>query len=196
MTLYLYIEGGGDSKEQHSRLREAYRKLLTKAGFAGRMPRTVAGGSRREAFDRYATAVENGQNAMVLVDSEDPVRSGVTCWDHVIARDGWLRPAHAQEDDMLLMQACMETWIVADHAALKAVFGPKLDTGALPPMNDLEQRHRHDILSRLERATRNCPGPYSKGNRSFDALAEIEPKLVEKHAPHLGIVMGKLKARS
>ncbi len=38
----IYLEGGGESKELHSRCREGFRKLLEKNGFKGNMPRLVA----------------------------------------------------------------------------------------------------------------------------------------------------------
>ena len=41
----IYLEGGGESKELHSRCREGFRKLLEKNGFKGNMPRLVACGS-------------------------------------------------------------------------------------------------------------------------------------------------------
>lgn len=52
----LYVEGGGDSKEQHVRCREGFRKLLEKAGLAGEMPRIVAGGGRGTTFDQFKMA--------------------------------------------------------------------------------------------------------------------------------------------
>jgi predicted ATPase len=46
VNVKLHLEGGGDSKELQIRCREAFSKLIAKAGFAGRMPRIKACGSR------------------------------------------------------------------------------------------------------------------------------------------------------
>jgi len=51
----LYLEGG-ESKDDKIRCREAFSKLLEKAGFEGRMPRLSACGGRESAFDSFRTA--------------------------------------------------------------------------------------------------------------------------------------------
>lgn len=185
----LYIEGGGDSKELHSRLREAFRKLLEKCGFNGRMPRLVACGGRGRAFDNFRTALEHatgGENQPfigLLIDSEDPLDPGLSLWTHLRNRDGWERPDKATEDQLLLMVTCMETWIVADHDRLDIHYGDKLQKSALPALHALEQRNRHDIQDGLARATHTCTNAYTKGKRSFDILAKLEPDTLERHLP-------------
>ena len=57
MNARLYIEGGGDSKQLHTRCREGFRKLLERCGFGGRMPRLVACGGRNSTFDDFSTAL-------------------------------------------------------------------------------------------------------------------------------------------
>ncbi len=42
----IYVEGGGDSKEQHVRCREGFRKLIEKSGFIKRSPAVVACGAK------------------------------------------------------------------------------------------------------------------------------------------------------
>lgn len=120
MNVKIYIEGGGDSKSQHVQCREGFRKLFENAGFAGRMPWTVAGGGRGSTFDAFKTAAAIGSPdtvPMLLVDSEDPV-TAPTAWGHLQARDGWECPANITDDQAQLMVTCMETWIMADRAAM------------------------------------------------------------------------------
>lgn len=191
----LYIEGGGDSKEQHTRFREAFTKLLTKAGLT-RMPRIVAGGGRDQTFDRFKIAIAIGEDAMLLVDSEDPV-TGTSAWGHLKARDGWDCPSGVDDHQAQLMVTCMETWIVADREALRRVFRACLHESALPPVVRLEERGRHDVQDQLEHATRDCgrTRAYRKGKRSFRVLAELDPQTLRQHLPHFQKLLDALASR-
>lgn len=165
VNVTLYVEGGGDSKEQHVRCREGFRKLIEQAGLRGRLPRIVAGGGRLSTYDKFkttATASVSIAYPILLVDSEDPVQVQDTApdssvpWAHLKSRDGLDRPNGAQNDQAQLMVTCMETWVMADREALHAFFGADLHTNALLPQHDLEARTRQDVLQALEHATRNC----------------------------------------
>lgn len=183
MTVFLYVEGGGDSKLLNVQCREGFSKLMQKAGFAGRLPRIVACGSRNNAYDAFKTRIGDGEVAILLVDSEDPVTTDH--WIHLQRRDGWSRPPRAADDQAQLMTTCMETWLMADQTALRAFFGPRLLEAALYPPQQLEERTRQDVLARLERATRDCgrEKTYAKGRISFQVLAEVNPQLL-RALPH------------
>ena len=73
--VFIYVEGGGFTNELRTRCRNAVTSLLAKCGFAGRMPRIIACGSRNEAYDKFVTAhgQSGGDFAALLVDSEKPV---------------------------------------------------------------------------------------------------------------------------
>jgi hypothetical protein len=195
VSVKIYVEGGGDSKEQHVRCREGFRKLIDKAGFKGRMPAIVAGGGRGSTYDSFKTAVAAGAQdsyPMLLVDSEDPVQDEDTApdsaaaWVHLKSRDHWDRPAGVKNDQAQLMVTCMETWIIADREALRTVFGASLHMNALLPQNDLEGRSRQDVYSALENATRDCGKEkvYRKGTRSFQMLAQLNPETLNQYLPH------------
>ena len=77
------------------------------------------------------------------------------------------------------MTTCMETWLVADRAALAAHFGNEFRDSALPPLKNLESRHRHDVQDQLMHATRNCSNAYAKGKRSFEVLGKLVPGYVD-----------------
>jgi hypothetical protein len=180
----IYVEGGGDSKELRSRCREGFSKLLERSGFVGRLPRIVACGSRNATFDDFKTAHTQGNRIYValLVDSEDPVSDIEQPWDHLTARDDWDRPGGAADDQVFLMTTCMETWIIADRAALDQHFGDKLQKSALPVTN-LEQRDRHEVQDKLMHATCECKNAYAKNKRSFEALANVDPDTLRQHLP-------------
>ena len=187
VSVKIIVEGGGDSKELQSRCREGFSKLIEKMGFNGRMPRIVAGGGRNHAYDMFDTAMTSANNdvfPILLVDSEDPVTSGP--WEHLKARDKWDRPVGAKDDQAQMMATCMETWIMADHEALREVFGSCLREGTLFPLNDLENRLRKELHETLVSATNDCGKNkgYEKGARSFQILAMLNPKLLEENLPY------------
>ena len=152
-------------------------------GFAGHMPRIVACGGRGNTYEMFKTAVEsvgNDEYTILLVDSEDLISSDRS-WEHLSIRDGWDRPAGAGDDQAQMMATCMETWIMADHRALQKVFGSCLRGGSLFPANNLEERSRQELLEALKSATANCGKNkgYDKGKRSFQLLAELNPRSLE-----------------
>lgn len=186
MKVTIYVEGGGDSKELHTRCREGFRKLLQRCGYSERMPKLVACGGRAQAFDDFGTALRvsrTGSITLMLVDSEDPMEDIEATWTHLAARDGWTKPDNANDDQVLMMTTCMETWIVADRAALKAHYGNNLQDSALPAVVDLESRSRAAVQSALIHATRNCSNKYEKEKRSFQVLAELTPDTLSAHLP-------------
>lgn len=181
----IYIEGGGDSKELHTRCRKGFRKLLEKCGFTGYMPRLVACGGRDSAFDDFKIAHANKSNSdyvAMLIDSEDPLKD-LDAWEHLKIRDGWDKPLGSENDQVLFMTTCMETWIVADRDALTKHYRSELQISALPPLVDLESRYRQDIQDYLFHATRDCSNAYKKGKSSFDVLEKLSPDKLELHLP-------------
>ena len=185
MSAILYLEGGGDSKELHARCREGFRRLLERCGFQGRMPRLVACGGRDAAFGDF-TFAHNGRMANFVamwIDSEDLLADLELTWAHLKARDQWAQPGGAVDQQVLFMTTCMETWLVTDRAALGKHFGSQLQDSALPPLDDLEKRDRHDVQGRLVHATRDCLNAYAKGKRSFEVLGKLTPGVLEQHLP-------------
>lgn len=201
MSAYVYVEGGGvgfDSKDLNIRCREGFRKLLENCGFAGRMPRLVASGGRTTAFDEFKTAHRTnaaGRFVALWIDSEEPLLDLEATWQHLQERDQWTQPANAVNEQVLFMTTCMETWFVADHAALTAYFKQKLQMSALPPLNNLENRSRQDVQHSLHHATRNCPNAYSKGAKSYEVLGKLSPAVLEEHLPSFLRIRRILNAR-
>ena len=188
MSVIIYVEGGGDGKLSQIQCRQGFRKLVEKAGFTKKMPGIVACGGRDMAFENFKTALESREPTnypILLVDSEDAIAENTTPWNHLRARDNWLRPQHASDDQAQLMVTCMETWIMADRAALREVFGAPLQDSALLSEVNLEQYGRHQVQQPLEHATRNCDRKaYKKGKRSFQVLETINPNILKQRLPH------------
>ena len=87
-------------------------------------------------------------------------------------------------DQAQLMVTCMETWLMADRAALNEFFGPKLREKSLLPLEQLEERPRECVQQSLTQATKNCANAYQKGDRSFQVLAYAAPETLKQHLPY------------
>jgi hypothetical protein len=191
VSAYIYIEGGAkgeDSKIQKIRCQEAFHKLLDAMGFKGRKPRLVACGGRQAVYDRFLIerSSNTGSYVAMWIDSEEPIANIERTWDHlesVATVQKWARPENAEDDQVLFMTTCMETWIVADRAAVRELYGNQLQESALPPVVDLENRGRHEVQDKLCHATRACTNPYQKGAKSFAIFARLNPATLERHLP-------------
>ena len=182
----IFLEGaafGPGSKDQKIRCRKSFHNLLLQCGFEDHMPRLKVCGPRDSAFDDFKTAhahKSKGDYVAMWIDSEDPLKDLNAAWDHLKVRDNWTRPSSAQNDQVLFMTTCMETWITADRDAIKKHYGARLQSSALPPLLNLETRHRHDVQAKLIHATRNCANAYKKGDRSFDILGKLNPAALDQ----------------
>ena len=182
----IYIEGGGDSSQLRIRCRKGFRILLENCGFTGNMPKLIACGGRNSVFDDFEIAHANKSDSdyvAMLIDSEDPLKD-LDAWEHLKIRDRWNKPSDSEDDQVLFMTTCMETWIVADRNALAKHYGSELQESALPSLVNLESRYRHDIQNDLFHATRNCSNAYKKGKRSFDVLEKLSPDKLELYLPN------------
>lgn len=160
--------------------------MLEKCGFAGRMPRLVACGGRGATFGDFLTAHANAADSdyvAMLVDSEDPITDIEQTWAHLRQRDGWNQPPGADDDQVLLMTTCMETWITCDRAALRGHYGADLRESALPDLNNMESRTRGAVQDALVQATQACKNRYAKGKRSFEILARLNPAVLRQNLP-------------
>ena len=197
MKVKIYVEGGGSGKDLRTRCRSGFSAFFEKASLAGHMPRVIACGSRKTAYDRFCTALGNrraDEFIVLLVDSEDPVAAGNGPWRHLEGRDGWARPRDATEGQANLMVQCMEAWFLADADALAEYFGRDFNRRALPGTREIEEVDKVDVLEGLRNATRQCKrGTYGKGRHSFDILERISPARVVAVSPHASHLIETLR---
>lgn len=204
MSARVYVEGGGNNNRAlAARCREAFSEFFRKAGLAGRMPRVIAGGGRKQTCDDFCVSLHDPRNdafSVLLVDSEDLVVEGAGPWTHLRNRQGdaWDRPAGATDEHAHLMVQCMEAWFLADRETLSAVFGAGFRPNALPGRaDDVERIPKPDVLAGLENAARGCRPRrgYKKGRDSFEILAELDPERVTAASPHAQRLVDVLKAK-
>ena len=146
----------------------------------------VACGSRTNAFDDFQTACRSAgaeQYIAMLIDSEDPMSDIEQPWAHLDVRNGWSRPPGADNEQVLLMVTCMETWIVTDRDTLQSHYGSELQDTMLPALHDMERRSRNSIQDAISRATQNCTNAYKKGKRSFEVVGKLDPNALQEHLP-------------
>ncbi len=200
----LYVEGGGDAAGLRTACREGLARFLSEAGLKNHMPRIIACGGRRNAYESFCTAIENGERAFLLIDSENPVapQSGAPeswlPWAHLKQRigDGWDKPESANETHCHLMVQIMESWFLADSATLADFFGVGFDKNKLPDTsNGIESIAKQTVYEALKAATANCKtkAAYGKGEHSFKILAAIEPAKVCDASPWAQRFVGMLK---
>ena len=117
------------------------------------MPKVIACGSRRKAYKSFCDEVARakGDSALLLVDSEGPVQTE-NAWDHLRQRDKWNRPDDAGADTAHLMVQVMESWFLADRAALERYFGQNFIPNALPQGTQIEDIPKTDVLDGIENA--------------------------------------------
>lgn len=156
------------------------------------MPRVVACGGRRNAYDSFRTSHDNAGNAdfpILLVDGEAPVTEADP-WEHVRRRpgDAWQRPGGASSDQLHLMVQAMEAWFHADKQKVQEFYGQGFRLAALSQRPDIDNIPKSDLFDGLKMATTACPtkGEYSKGGHSFAILALIDPAKVRASSPHAG----------
>lgn len=185
----MYVEGGGNSKALKTKCREGFSEFFRKTGLEGRMPKIIACGPRRTAYDDFCTALKQtntGDFIILLVDSEAEVTPGDSPWEHLRKRDEWTKPRRAKNENAHLMVQCMEAWFIADRDNLREYFGQYFKPNALPPRNDIENIIKTDLEKALEKATRETrKGAYHKGRHAFDILASLNPDKVKTCSPHV-----------
>jgi len=197
----IYVEGGGDTNALRTKCRRGFSEFFRKAGLEGCMPRIVASGGRQSAYDDFCTALKKAGNdefIALLVDSEGPVTTNGSPWIHLANRDGWARPATANDDNAHLMVQCMEAWFIADRVSLAEFYGQGFSLGALPSRTDVENIPKADLFAALTQATRatRTKGEYGKGKHSFDILARLDPEKVKAASPYASRLVATLLANS
>ena len=143
----------------------------------------VCCGPRNEAFQRFRDAV-NSRNDVVnvlLVDAEGPVKNPAR--RHLRDRDGW-NMNFTREETVHLMVQTMETWIVADAAALSQYYGQRFRAQELPTTN-LEGVPKADIERSLLEATKATQkGRYNKIRHASDLLKRIDVDSAKARCAH------------
>ncbi len=149
------------------------------------MPKVIACGKRSNTFKRFCKAIADGENALLLVDSEKCVPSETTSpWLFLNGNknDRWICPPRATDEHCHLMVQSMEGWLLADRETLKSFFGEGFRANGLPSNTQIEAiSDAAGILA--EASTKSRKGKYRKGEHSFALLALVDPEKVMNRSP-------------
>lgn len=190
--VFVYMEGGGDSDALKVELRQGMATWLGKyPALRGKLPRVVACGGREQAFDQFKTALAQGKNALLLVDSEACVDLSHQAlpeerwlpWSHLKQQAGWTQPDAAGQQDAHLMVVCMESWFLAEPQVLATFFGAGFRELQLPHAG-IEQQAKERVYQALKQASKHsAKGEYGKGSHSFKLLGLLDPVKVAAASP-------------
>jgi len=189
VSVQLFVEGGSKGPLS-TKCRAGFTAFLKRAGFVDQMPKIWSCGSRDDAYNDFCTAIKNGEQAILLVDSEAPVSTPAdraNPWLHVGNRqgDGWEKPNGVTDDELHFMVQCMEAWFLADKEALSSYFKKKFHVNSLPKGSNIEAISKNDIYNGISKATKKTQkGEYGKGKHSFEILALIDPNKVKIASPY------------
>lgn len=207
MSAYIYIEGGASgpnndgssSKYLTIACQKAFHALLAKMGLQ-RQPRLVPCGGRGKVYDRFCIEHASGKADYVAmwIDAEEPMINIEKSWEHLAAVNTvpkWNRPPDAEDEQVLFMTTCMETWVATDRATLRAYYGRRLNENPLPGLPNIENRSRTAVFGALVMATKDCKNGYEKGKRSSEVLGELDPSILRQHLPSFARVERILKEK-
>ncbi len=192
--VWVYAEGG--SSQLESDVRQAFAKFFAKTDLGeSKRPRVEVCGSREDAYWRFCTAISQNKNALLLVDSEDPISSSheppqnsqFKPWEHLKKQDNWDKPNGAKNEDCHLMVQVMESWFFADWDKVSEFFGQGFKANA-KPAQAIEKICKNDIYEALSKATRDCKtkekySDNTKGEHSFKLLGLISADNILKASP-------------
>ena len=139
-----------------------------------------------KAIEHFMGGLKSHPDAfnVLLIDSEGPYTPDLLRqirqhdhWDAAIGR-------RVSNDYLHFMVQVMESWFLADRAALETYYGPGLAENRLPPNPRVEQISKDDVLNGLSAATRETrKGRYHKTNHAPELLSAIDPAIVRAAAP-------------
>ena len=191
-SIAIFVEGGGAThRSGQDRLRQGFDALLGPQKEAARQRRfgwrLGLYGSRGEAFKAFrdATSRKQADLAVLLVDSEGPVRDNTPDGRivHLKARDRWaLEDVDASR--VHLMIQCMEAWLVADPDELEEFYGKGFKKSALPHRQVLDEEPKVSLYASLEAATKGTKkGRYGKISHASEILKRVRPGIVAARCP-------------
>ena len=185
----IYLEGGGDSSNGRSLLRNGFDAFLSIVKNEARKRRmrwsTIACGSRQDAYRNFLHALEDHPEALnlLVVDSEAPVKQAPD--QHLISRDGWNALKDVDADRCHLMVQVMESWLITDKAAVKQYYGQGFRPNQIPDTKNVEKLTKRRVDSAIKNASsKTKKGKYHKIKHASALLGRVDPQKVRKVASH------------
>jgi hypothetical protein len=197
MEIAIYVEGGGDTAQQKSELRQGFDELLSPLKAKAREKRLrwklIPCGGRQQTYEAFLNSLKANPTAVniLLVDSEselpafhdNPAEDARLRIEHLAKRDKWVLSGINPHRIHLMVQ-CMETWISADPEILEGFYKKNFKRNILPTRNNLEEEPKSDIYEKLRKATQDTQnGEYGKICHASKLLKLIRPAEIEQRCP-------------
>lgn len=189
----IYVEGGGDRKEDKALLRAGFAQFFQNA--LGKNIKVIPCGGRDQALDNFIIALKDHPTALnlLLIDAEAPVHESDSTWAHLKKREQWQRPVKASDDQCHLMVQTMEAWFIADREALQCYYGKEFNAKALSRNLNVEEISKNQLEQSLIAVTRlTSKGEYHKINHGAELLKIIDPAKIQKASRHCKSLLKRL----
>ena len=198
----IHIEGGGDSRDQKSSLRQGFSKFFKELVNETKSKKIkcniiiIMCGTRNHAFRDFKNALESHPDAfnILLVDAEARITKN-SPWEHLKLRDNWDKPTEVNDDNCHLMVQTMEAWFIADIDALKAYYRQGFKVSGIPKTPHVETIAKDDLERILKIATANTSKKeYHKINHASELLGKIDANKVRQASPYCHRIFTTIKA--
>lgn len=183
----IYVEGAG-GKDSKARMRQAFSQFFAEPrarGLQKRMPlRVIPCGSRDDTFKAFRSGVRDHpeDRVFLLVDAEQEIDG--TPREHLAARDPW-DLSFAEDEQCHLMAQVMESWFLADVAALERFYGQHFGSKQIPARKNVEDVPKAEVEAVLKSSTsKTQKGEYHKIRHGPLILESLDPERVRDRAPH------------
>jgi len=188
-AVWIFIEGGGNSRDEQGEIRKGFATLLGRALAGRQRPTVIPSGGRDQTFRAWQRALRTDPDklSVLLVDSEGPIPEGALPWAWLKSRTGdthWTKPAGTSDDQLHLMVQAMEAWFFADPEALARYYDKGFQASALPARKDVENILKQDLEKTLEHASRSTKKGAYKKSHGFALIGQIDPVKIRAASPH------------
>jgi hypothetical protein len=199
-AIRIYIEGGGDKKEQKAMLRKGFSKFLESLSNSARHQNIkwdiIICGTRNNAFRDFRNGLKSHPEAVniLLVDAEAPVKVNSPPWQHLKSRDNWDRPVEINDNFCHLMVQTMEAWLLADINNLKKFYGQGFKESAIPKTKNIETIEKDKLEPILKIASQQTSkGEYHKINHASKLLESLDVDKVRQASSYCDRLFTTLK---
>lgn len=192
-SIRIYIEGDDRRRGKYNdiSLREGFRGFLRELDAQARAQAVrldiILGGSKGETFKDFRRGVKAHPHSLVifLVDADAPLTTGETAQGFLRRQNPTWDWQGVEAEQCHLMVQIMESWFLADLAALEEFYGKKFASNRLPKNPRVEEISKQIVEQSLLVASQPTPaGEYHKTRHGAKLLTRIDPQKVRQAAPH------------
>lgn len=154
------------------------------------------GGSNSATFELFVDALRQNKDCLLLIDADELLNERATAKQHLQRVHGWPDLARQREENLHLMVAITESWLVCDPTAWHKVYRKGFDAGALPAAQNIETVDKQRVMESIKRSVRDTSaGKYGKTTHAVALLEQLDHEVVGRRAPHFRLLVDELARR-